>query len=172
DRTGSIAAVQTVVSERLAEGWTFTLPAERGPDTGGDVTTIASLDFDDESIDPWTASGSPTLAYVDADGGKALSITRAADYEGIQSPLGLLEAGTVYTFSRRARLPEGTPGDADIRFVVKPAYSWVGNTTITGDGWTEITGEFTLPADAVPAETQVYLGTEDLGEPYTVLVDD
>lgn len=172
DRTNSIAAVETVVSERLAEGWTFTLPAERGPATGGDATTIASLDFDDESIEPWTTSGSPTLAYVDADGGKALSITRAADYEGIQSPVGLLESGKVYTFSMRARLPEGTEGDADVRFVVKPSYGWVGNATVTGDGWTEITGDFTLPGDAVAAESQVYIGTEDLGEPYEVLIDD
>lgn len=175
DRTNSIAAVETVVAERLAEGWTFTMPAERGATSGGGdtTTTVTSLDFDAESIEPWTASGSPTLAYVDADGGKALSITRAADYEGIQSPVGLLEAETVYTFSMRARLPEGTAGTADIRFVVKPAYSWVGNATINGDGWTDVTGTFTVPADVDPAQTQVYLGTSDVGgAPYTVLVDD
>jgi endo-1,4-beta-xylanase len=136
------------------------------------VVTVAALDFDTESIDPWTASGSPTLAYVDADGGKALSITRAADYEGIQSPVGIFEAGVVYTLSMRARLPEGTAGSTDVRFVVKPAYTWVGNATITGDGWTEITGTYTVPADVVAAETQVYIGSTDQAGPYPILVDD
>lgn len=164
----------------LLDDVTVVGPAPGDGDGGGDGdgdggpggTTIASLDFDDETIDPWTASGAPTLVYVDADGGKALSITRAADYEGIQSPVGLLEAGTVYTFSMRARLPEGATGSADVRFVVKPAYNWVANTTITADGWTEISGEFTLPGDVEPAETQVYLGSTDLDGPYTFLVDD
>jgi peptidoglycan/xylan/chitin deacetylase (PgdA/CDA1 family) len=31
DRWGTVRAVRRVVAERLAEGWTFTLPAERGP---------------------------------------------------------------------------------------------------------------------------------------------
>ena len=140
------------------------------PDPG--VTVVSSLDFDDESIAPWTQSGSPTLSYVDADGGKALSILRAADYEGIQSPVGLLEAGVVYTFSMRARLPEGTAGSTDVRFVVKPAFNWVANTTITGTGWTEITGTYTVPDGVEPAETQVYIGSNNLAEPYTILVDD
>src|SRR5665648_854530 len=137
------------------------------------VVTVASLDFDAESIDPWTPSGGATLAYVDADGGKALSITRAADYEGIQSPVGIFEAGVVYTLAIRARLPEGSAlASADIRFVVKPAYNWVANATITSDGWTEITGTYTVPSDVVPTETQVYLGSTNQTDPYTILVDD
>jgi len=69
-------------------------------------SVVSSVNFDDSTTGAWTQSGSPTLAYVDdGNGGQALSITRAADYEGIQSPTGLLEAGVVYTFSMRARLP-------------------------------------------------------------------
>ena len=43
DRTNSIAAVRTVIGERLAEGWTFTLPS------GGVAPTVTSLssDFED-----------------------------------------------------------------------------------------------------------------------------
>ena len=138
-----------------------------------EVETVTSLDFDAETIDPWTPSGGATLAYVDADGGKALSITRAADYEGIQSPVGIFEAGVVYTLSIRARLPEGSAlASTDIRFVVKPAYNWVANATITSDGWTEITGTYTVPADVVATETQVYIGSTNQTDPYTILVDD
>ena len=140
------------------------------PDPG--VTVVSSLSFDDESIDPWTQSGSPTLSFVDADGGKALSILRAADYEGIQSPVGLLDEGVVYTFSMRARLPEGAAGSAGVRFVVKPAYNWVANTTITGAGWTEVTGTYTVPDGVDPAATQVYIGSDNQAEPYTILIDD
>jgi endo-1,4-beta-xylanase len=32
DRWGTVRAVRRVVTERLAQGWTFTLPAERGPE--------------------------------------------------------------------------------------------------------------------------------------------
>src|SRR5450830_574719 len=135
------------------------------------VVTVASLDFDAATIDPWTSSGGANLAYVDADGGKALSITRAADYEGIQSPVGIFEAGVVYTLSMRARLPEGSAlASTDIRFVVKPAYNCVANATITSDGWTEITGTYTVPADVVATETQVSIGSANQTGPYPIMV--
>ncbi len=88
---------------------------------------VSSVDFNDSTTGSWTQSGGPTLSYVDdGSGGQALSITRAADYEGIQSPTGLLEAGVVYTFSMRARLPaDSAVTSTDIRFVVKPNYNWV-----------------------------------------------
>ncbi|HMO11805.1 MAG TPA: endo-1,4-beta-xylanase, partial [Actinotalea sp.] len=125
-------------------------------------------------IDPWTPSGSPALGYVDADGGKALSITRAADFEGIQSPTGLLAKGVVYTFTMRAKLPDDSPlATTDVRFVVKPAFTWVGNATVTKDAWTTVTGEYTVPGDLADlSEVQVYLGSADQGAPYTFLVDD
>ena len=140
------------------------------------VVTVTSVDFDDETLGDWSTSGSPTLAYVDADGGKALGFTRAADYEGIQSPTGLLEQGVVYTFSMRAKLPDDSPLDStDVRFVVKPNYTWVANTTITKDGWTEVTGTYTVPGDVTDLNAvQIYLGTTDQASvgAYTVLVDD
>lgn len=134
---------------------------------------VLGTDFEDGTWAPWTQSGAAPLSVVDVDGGKALLVSgRAADYEGIQSPTGLLEPGASYTFSMRARLAEGTEGSAGIRFVVKPDYTWVGNTTMTADAWTTVTGSFTAPAAADPATLQVYLGTGDLAAPYDYLVDD
>jgi len=176
DRSGTVAAYEAVLPELLADGWTFTLPAERGPETGSAPVAVTAVDFDDETLGDWSASGSPVLGYVDADGGKALSITRAADYEGIQSPTGLLEPGVVYTLSMRAKLPDDSPlASTDVRFVVKPNYTWVGNATITGDGWTDIIGEYSVPADVADLSTvQIYLGSADQAAvgPYAVLVDD
>ena len=138
-----------------------------------DPDIITSVDFDDGTTGTWTQSGSPTLTFVDdGAGGQALSILRAQDFEGIQSPTGLLEPDVVYTFSMRARLPEGTAGTTDVRFVVKPAFNWVANTTINGSGWTTISGTYTLPAGTDPAATQVYIGSADQAAPYTILVDD
>ena len=138
-----------------------------------DPDIITSVDFDDGTTGTWTQSGSPTLTFVDdGAGGQALSILRAQDFEGIQSPTGLLEHDVVYTFSMRARLPEGTVGTTDVRFVVKPQFNWVGNTTINGSGWTTISGTYTLPDAVDPAASQVYVGSTNQAAPYTILVDD
>lgn len=103
-----------------------------------------------------------------------LAITRAADHEGTQSPAGIFEPGLIYTFSMRACLaeptePEPEPTSTDIRFVMKPSYDWIGDTTIDTD-WTAVTGTWT--ADGDPAELQAYLGSTDQATPYTILVDD
>ena len=100
---------------------------------------------------------------------------RTEDFDGIQTPAGLfadVEPGTVLTLSMRARLAPDTAGSAGVRLVVKPAYTWVGNTTMTADAWTTVTGTYTVPADADPAALQVYVGTGALTGPYTYLVDD
>ena len=138
-----------------------------------DPEVITSVDFDDSTTGTWTQSGSPTLTYVDDGAGDmALSILRAQDFEGIQSPAGLLEHDVVYTFSMRARLPEGTAGSTNVRFVVKPQFNWVANTTVDASGWTTISGTYTLPAAVDPAQSQVYIGSDNLAAPYTLLVDD
>jgi endo-1,4-beta-xylanase len=137
------------------------------------VTTISSVNFNDSTTGTWTQSGGPTLGYVDdGNGGLALSILRAADYEGIQSPTGLLQAGVTYTFSMRAKLPDGVAGTTDIRFVVKPNYNWVANTTISADAWTTISGTYSLPDGVDPSEVQIYIGSTDQTDPYTILIDD
>lgn len=138
-------------------------------------TVVTAVDFEDGTTGTWTPSGAAGLDVVaDPDGaGSVLAITRDADYEGIQSPTGIFQPGVTYTFSMRARLPEpadGTgPSSTDVRFVMKPAYTWIGNTTV-GTEWTTVTGTYT--ADGDPAELQAYLGSTDQGAPYTILVDD
>ncbi|KQZ85903.1 hypothetical protein ASD56_06380 [Microbacterium sp. Root166] len=135
--------------------------------------TVSSVDFEDGTTGTWTQSGAGILSVVDVDGGKALLVAdRAADYVGLQSPAGIYTPGETYSFSMRVRLAEGTSGSAGVRFVMKPTYTWIGNTTMTADAWTTVTGQFAVPADADPAALQVYIGTADLTGPYSYLVDD
>lgn len=143
-----------------------------------ETLTLSGADFEDETTGTWTQSGGDesTLGYV-TDGSKALSVARTADYVGIQSPAGIFEAGTTYTISAKVKLAEGTPGSISARFVMKPAYSWIGNTGgITASGWTTVSGEYTVPADADLPALQLYIGTSDasdgVGATFTYLVDD
>lgn len=145
------------------------------PAAAAEPTVVTSVDFDDGTTGSWTRSGGTdqTLSFIDVDGGQALRVSgRDADYVGVQSPTGLFQPGETYAFSLRARLAPDTTGSADIRFVMKPDYAWIGNTTMTADAWATVTGEYTVPADADPAGLQVYLGTSDLDGPYDYLVDD
>ncbi|MGD0248399.1 MAG: endo-1,4-beta-xylanase, partial [Candidatus Limnocylindrales bacterium] len=142
---------------------------------GAGPVVVSSVDFNDSTTGTWSQSGSPTLGYVaDGAGGQALSILRAHDYEGVQSPTGLLAHGIQYTFSMRAKLPDGTAGTTDVRFVVKPNYTWVANTTIDASGWKTVTGTYTLPDDVDPTAASVYIGSTDASDAsaYTILIDD
>ena len=126
---------------------------------------VASVDFEDGTTGTWTRSGGTdsTLSVVDLDGGKVLEVAgRDADYVGIQSPAGIYEAGATYDFSLRVRLAPGTP-DTTARLVMKPAYTWVGNTTVTASGWTTISGSYT-PEPGDVSEVQAYIGTSDIAD--------
>ncbi|MHA7217719.1 endo-1,4-beta-xylanase [Arthrobacter sp. MDT1-48-3] len=147
----------------------LTLPAAQADEP----SVLLNEDFEDGSFSPLAQNGGPTLSVVDADGDKALLVKgRVNDYDGIKTPADLLQAGGTYTFSAQVKLsaPAGTTTSA--RFVVEPAYSWVGNTTVSADAWTTVTGTFNAPAGADPATLRAYLGTGDLGAPYDYLVDD
>ncbi|WP_243884626.1 endo-1,4-beta-xylanase [Cellulomonas fengjieae] len=141
-------------------------------------TTLISTDFTDGTLGAWEASGlgAEQLTVVDVEGDNALQVAgRSEDFHGIQTPAGLftdVEPGTELTLSMRARLAPGTAGSAGVRLVVKPAYTWVGNTTMTADAWTTVTGTYTVAADADTAALQVYVGTGALDAPYTYLLDD
>jgi endo-1,4-beta-xylanase len=165
----------------VATGLLATTPASAAETTSTTSTSttadtvVTAVDFEDGTTGAWTPSGGAGLDVVaDPDSaGSVLAITRAADHEGIQSPTGIFQPGLTYTFSMRARLPEPTggtePTSTGIRFVMKPAYTWIGNTTID-TSWTTVTGTWT--ADGNPAELQAYLGSTDQDAPYTILVDD
>ncbi len=183
-RTRHRRVLETIGAGALAAALVATPLAVIGSSAGAaEPTVVHDIDFDDETTGAWTPSGDgQILSFVDADGGKALSVAnRTRDYEGIQSPEFAVEPGETYNLSLRARLPEGTEGDAQLRFVVKPAYAWVGNTTISADGWVTVSGTY-APTEAAVA--QIYLGTSPIStsapaadgseqtDPYTYLVDD
>ena len=160
--------------------------AVAGPASADTPTVVTALNFENQQPGAWTPSGGwtqsggPTLAVVQSpDGaadGQVLSITRKADYEGIQSATGLFTPGTTYTFSMRARIAAGGPASESVRFVAKPAYNWIGNTTINNTGWTTVTGTWTAPAaaDHDPSTVQIYIGSDNTADSsaYTLLVDD
>ena len=134
----------------------------------------ARLDFADGSLGGWTPFGADasTVAVVDEGGEQFVRVTsRANDYVGIVSPVGVLDPGKTYTMSMRVRLAAGTP-ETSARFVVRPAYTWVGNTPVVAGQWTTVTGTYTVAADAAPDEQTVYIGTSNLDGPYTYEVDD
>ena len=133
-----------------------------------------SLDFTDGSLGGWSLFGADatTVAVADEGGEQFLRVaSRANDYVGIVSPAGLFEAGKTYTMSMRVRLAPGTP-TSSARFVVRPAYTWVGNTTVVAGQWTTVTGTYDVPPDATADEQTVYIGTGNLDGPYTYEVDD
>ncbi|MFT4285666.1 MAG: endo-1,4-beta-xylanase [Protaetiibacter sp.] len=147
-----------------------------GPPAGPTVTTVTSVDFEDGTIGSWQQSGGDggTLSVIDLDGGKVLRVAdRAADYVGIQSPTGIFQPGVSYDISMRVRLAAGTPA-TQVRFVMKPAYDWIGNAAVTADAWTVVSGSYTPAAGADPAALQLYIGTSELSPaaPYSYLVDD
>ncbi|MBF0815050.1 endo-1,4-beta-xylanase [Microbacterium paludicola] len=138
------------------------------------ATVVETIDFDDGTTGSWSQSGggAGTLQFVEADTGLALQVTgRADDHTGIQSPAGAFDAGNRYTFTMSVRLADGTP-DAQARFVMKPAYTWIGNTPVSAAAWTTVTGTYDVPAGTDTSQLQLYIGTSDTGAAYDYLVDD
>ncbi|WP_434994989.1 endo-1,4-beta-xylanase [Arthrobacter sp. Ld5] len=153
----------------LAGAGALALPAAYGEEPA----VLLAEDFEDGAFGPLVRNGGAALSVVDADGDKALLVQgRANDYDGVKTPADLLQAGGTYTFSAQVRLAAAPGTTTSARFVVEPAYTWVGNTTVSADAWTTVTGTFNAPAGADPAALRAYLGTGDLGAPYDYLVDD
>ncbi len=143
------------------------------PANAEEPAVLLTEDFEDGAFGPLVRNGGAALSVVDADGDKALLVTgRTNDYDGVKTPADLLQAGGTYSFSAQVKLSAAAGTTTSARFVVEPAYSWVGNTTVTADAWTTVSGTFTAPAGADPATLRAYLGTGDLGAPYDYLVDD
>lgn len=148
------------------------LPAAQSA-AAADATVLLQEDFEDGAYDPLTQNGGATLSVVDADGDKALLVQgRANDYDGVKTPANLLQAGGSYTFSAQVKLSAAAGTTTSARFVVEPAYTWVGNTTVTADAWTTMIGTFAAPAGSDPATLRAYIGTGALAGPYDYLLDD
>ena len=140
--------------------------------SAAEPVTLLSEDFEDGSFAPLTPNGGASLSVVDADGDKALLVRgRANDYDGLKTPANLLQPGGQYTFSMKVRLPAGTAA-SEARFVMEPGYAWIGNTAVSADAWTTVTGTYTAPATGDAATLRAYIGTKDLGATYDYLVDD
>ncbi|MHA7283975.1 endo-1,4-beta-xylanase [Arthrobacter sp. TMS2-4] len=143
------------------------------PANAEEPAVLLTEDFEDGAFGPLVQNGGATLSVVDADGDKALLVKgRTNDYDGVKTPADLLQAGGTYSFSAQVKLAAAAGTTTSARFVVEPAYTWVGNTTVSADAWTTVSGTFTAPAGADPSALRAFLGTGDLGAPYDYLVDD
>lgn len=154
DRAGSLAAVQTVVSERLADGWEFTLPVGTPPFAG----TVLTTDFE-SGLDGWEArAGDATTPTVSIAATHAVSGTQSAAVTGRDGQgdgighdvTGILTPGVAYDFSAQVRFAPGQPTDAVWLSMARTVdgattYSTLGQFTEVGnDGWTEVTASFLM----------------------------
>src|SRR5690606_8519000 len=182
DRTSSIAAVRTVVAERLAEGFTFTLPA------GGLVDEVPPLDltFDfEDGLQGWTprgdADGDPTVTVTDAEahgGAQAALVTdRTSQGDGIGLDLtGRVETGVTYEVTAWVKMAAGEDSD-DIWLSMQrttdgaDAFDTVAQVPgVTSSQWTEVTATFTMPA---ADSARIYFETSyNTGGAGDFLVDD
>jgi endo-1,4-beta-xylanase len=165
-RTKSVAAVRTVVEERLADGWTFTLPqggaAPGGtdPGTGGPTTpTGLSTGFED-SLGPWSVRGDGTASATVTDteaatGTRSAQVTgRTLAWNGLGASAASLQSGKTYAISAKVKLPVGTSGSADIRLSVErdadgASDQYVTATTVPGvtaSEWKTLEINYTIPA--------------------------
>ncbi|WP_402467040.1 endo-1,4-beta-xylanase [Isoptericola aurantiacus] len=180
DRSGSLAAVQTVVTERLADGWEFT-PVQGTPPASG---TVLSTDFEDGLAGWGPRSGDetdPTVEITTADaasgGAAALIGSRDGQGDGIGRDVSdVLTPGVRYELTAQVRFAAGQEPDAVWLSLASTADGSTSYATlaqwsgVTADGWTEVTASFQAPAGA---EQYLYLETDYNGTNTSdFLVDD
>ncbi|AEE44714.1 Endo-1,4-beta-xylanase [Cellulomonas fimi ATCC 484] len=155
DRSGTLAAVQTVVDERLAAGWTFTLPTG-GADGGSSVPTGLSNDFE-AGLGVWGPRGDATVTLSDdAHGGAqaALVAGRTQAWHGIGATVtDVFQTGRTYTVDAWVKLAAGATEPADLRISVQrdnageSTYDTVTTATgVTADAWTHVQAQYTMAA--------------------------
>ncbi len=153
DRSGTLAAVQTVVDERLAAGWQFTLPTG-GLDDGGSVPTGLSNDFE-AGLGVWGPRGPSSVTLSDdAHGGAqaALVADRTQAWNGIGATVtDVFQQGRTYTVSAWLKLAEGATEPADLRISVQrdnageSTYDTVTTVTgVTADRWVQAQAQYTM----------------------------
>ena len=184
DRAGSVAAARTVIAERLAAGWVFTLPTG-GADGSWVPSGSIDADFEDGTLQGWSGrdngNGAPTVTVVSPgrDSQYAARVSdRVSQGQGLQHTVaGIFEAGATYDFSAWIKF-EGTPGDVSLSAHVQTAGSSSYPNLVALPGmstdWVEVTGAFTMPAYTTAAE--VYFETAwaggAAGNTSTFLLDD
>ena len=154
DRSGTLAAVQTVVTERLAAGWSFVFPVGTPPAAG---EVVISSDFE-SGLDGWALRGGSgtTTATVDvstayAHGGEHSAVVtgRTGQGDGIGHDVtGLLDPAVTYELTAWVRFPDGQPVD---NVWLSRANTTAGETAfttiaqfdgVTNDGWTQVRASF------------------------------
>ncbi len=186
-RAGTVAAATTVIDERLAAGWTFTLPAVTLAPSQPAGSAVISADFED-GLQGWvpraTGSGQGTLAVTsdDAHGGAqaALLTDRTSQGDGIGfDATGVLVPGTTYDFSAWVRFAPGQPVDdvwLSLARTVGGATSYDTLQQFTGmsnSGWVQISGSFPMSAaDSALLYLETAYRNGDTGNTSDLLVDD
>jgi len=179
DRSGTLAAVETVVTERLADGWRFTFPVGTPPLPG---RAVLETGFED-GLDGWVPRAgnatTPTLGLTDTarTGAQAAVVTdRDGSGDGIGHDVtGLLAPGTTYELSAWVRFGDGQPTDDVWLSIARTVdgtttYSTLAQVGVTGTGWTEVTASFQgADADAALLYLETAYGG---GNTNDLLVDD
>ncbi|SFK16419.1 endo-1,4-beta-xylanase [Cellulomonas sp. KH9] len=180
NRAASVAATRTVVTERLAAGWAFTLPTG-GADGSYVPSGSIDADFEDNTLQGWTGrdagNGAPTVEVV-APGRASQYAARISNRdgqgEGLQhSVAGIFESGATYDFSAWIKF-EGTPGDVTLSAHVDGSYPNLVQLPGMANDWVQVSGTFAMPPYTTAAE--VYFETAwaqgAAGNTSTFLVDD
>lgn len=183
DRSGTVAAAATVIPEKLAAGYEFTLP-QGGLPAGLQM----EFDFEDNTLQGWVArdsQGTPTVEVTDADahgGTYAASVSdRGGQGDGLLYDFGeLLETGVEYEISAWVKL---APGEASNSIVLSMQVAESGDgafqnlQTLAGvtDGeWVELSTSYTYSGDGMARlyfETP-YVSATDPGTTTAFMVDD
>jgi endo-1,4-beta-xylanase len=163
NRENGIRAVQTVVTEKLAQGWTFALPQGGAGAPSAPVTAGF-----EEGTDGWGARGdgvqvTRTTTAARTGTGSLLVTGRTQPWHGATVDVtDALQVGQAVRISVWARLAPGQP-DASLKLSVQrdngggSAYEGVAGAAaeVTDSGWTQLTGTYTLGAAADRAQVYV-----------------
>ena len=175
DRAASVAATKTVVSERLAAGWTFTLP-QGGAEGPGDPDTGTGLNNDfEESLGAWGPRGTATTVAERTDASAAADTAwsavvteRTSAWNGLAAPTaGELTDGATYDVSAWVRLGSGS---ANVHLSVARSESFADadryQRLLTAEGvgseWTQLRGRITVPTETESIYFETGAGTGDL----------
>lgn len=160
NRANTVTAIRTVVTERLAEGWSFTLPAgtpaPTDPGTPGEVVLETSFE---DGLDGWQLRRSSNLdvaptVEVTTDQARtgiqsAVVANRGSQGDGIGLPVvGTLLPGVTYDLSAWVRFAAGQPvGDIWVTLQADSAFLTQAQVTGLSSGeWREVAASITMPA--------------------------